>query len=86
MNEVFLMRHGIAVHLGEQGIRRDGDRMLSQKGRERTRQVAESWSGTVHGVECTWGPRPETTDCQLSFSMPSSEKLVQKWTSHRRTR
>lgn len=37
---VYLVRHGTAVELGQKGARRDADRMLSDEGRERTRAVA----------------------------------------------
>jgi phosphohistidine phosphatase len=42
MTQVLFMRHGIAVDLGEQGIRRDADRPLSARGIQRTREVADA--------------------------------------------
>jgi phosphohistidine phosphatase len=37
---VYLARHGAAVELGQKGVRRDADRMLSDEGVEKTRVVA----------------------------------------------
>ncbi len=37
---LYLVRHGIAVNLGENGVRFDADRMLSEEGLEKTRIVA----------------------------------------------
>lgn len=34
---LYLVRHGIAVDIGEQGVKRDADRMLSAEGAEKTR-------------------------------------------------
>lgn len=39
--EVILVRHGIAVEMGEEGVISDEGRMLSGKGRKATRQVAK---------------------------------------------
>jgi len=38
--EVYLIRHGIAVGIGEEGVSRDEARMLSKRGQTRTRQAA----------------------------------------------
>lgn len=38
---LYIVRHGIAVDVGEQGVRTDRARMLSATGRERTREAAE---------------------------------------------
>jgi phosphohistidine phosphatase len=38
--DLYLMRHGDAVDLGDQGAETDEERMLSRRGREQTRQVA----------------------------------------------
>jgi len=38
---VYIIRHGIAVDVGQQGVRTDAGRMLSEEGRTRTRQAAE---------------------------------------------
>lgn len=40
MKQVLIVRHGTAVNVGEKGVRRDADRMLSPEGREKTRQAA----------------------------------------------
>ncbi len=40
MKELLIVRHGPAVNTGEQGVRRDADRMLSEEGREKTRAAA----------------------------------------------
>jgi len=40
--QLYLIRHGIAVDIGEFGVKRDKDRMLSDKGAKRTRQVAKA--------------------------------------------
>jgi phosphohistidine phosphatase len=40
MQRLYLVRHGIALDVGEQGIREDADRPLSAKGFERTRLAA----------------------------------------------
>lgn len=37
---LYIVRHGIAVDVGEQGVRTDRDRTLSATGRERTREAA----------------------------------------------
>lgn len=37
---VYIIRHGIAVDIGEKGITRDADRVLSKRGRARARAVA----------------------------------------------
>lgn len=38
--DLYIMRHGNAVNVGKAGVQRDADRMLSEKGRERTAEVA----------------------------------------------
>ena len=38
---LYVMRHGPAVDIGEQGVKTDSARMLSAEGRIKTRQVAE---------------------------------------------
>lgn len=35
-----IVRHGVAVDIGERGVQCDADRMLSDEGRKRTRQAA----------------------------------------------
>lgn len=40
MKRVLIVRHGTAVNVGEKGVRRDTDRMLTLEGRERTRKAA----------------------------------------------
>ncbi len=40
--KLLLVRHGLAVPAGEQGIRRDADRPLSPEGRRKTAEVARS--------------------------------------------
>jgi phosphohistidine phosphatase len=40
--DVYLMRHGPAVDIGENGVRRDSERMLSKDGRKRTELVARA--------------------------------------------
>jgi phosphohistidine phosphatase len=42
---VYLMRHGAALDVGQEGIRRDVDRRLSKEGVARTREVAEGLAG-----------------------------------------
>lgn len=37
--ELYLLRHGSAVDIGEWGVRTDGERMLTRKGRECTEEV-----------------------------------------------
>lgn len=37
---LYLVRHGIAVNVGEQGVTSDGDRMLSAEGRDKTAGAA----------------------------------------------
>ena len=44
--KVYLVRHGIALDLGEQGILRDADRPLSERGMHRTREVAQAFART----------------------------------------
>jgi len=48
MKEVFIVRHGPAVNVGESGIRRDADRVLSEDGRKKTREAAEG----LRSLEC----------------------------------
>lgn len=38
--KLYLVRHGIALNVGEQGVRRDADRPLTEEGREKTRAAA----------------------------------------------
>ena len=38
--DLFIVRHGVAVDIGEQGVLSDEERMLSSKGRSRTQEVA----------------------------------------------
>jgi phosphohistidine phosphatase len=38
--KLYLVRHGIAVDIGEEGVRRDADRTLSAEGRRKTRAAA----------------------------------------------
>jgi phosphohistidine phosphatase len=38
--DLFIVRHGVAVDIGEQGVLSDEERMLSAKGRSRTQEVA----------------------------------------------
>jgi len=39
--QLYLMRHGAAVDVGQKGVTRDADRMLSAEGVEKTRAAAE---------------------------------------------
>lgn len=39
--QLYLMRHGIALDVGQEGIQRDCDRTLSKEGRQKTAEVAE---------------------------------------------
>ena len=39
---VYLVRHGAAVDLGEAGVKRDADRMLTPKGQKKTAAVARA--------------------------------------------
>jgi phosphohistidine phosphatase len=39
--QLYLMRHGAAVNIGQRGVTRDAERMLSEEGIEKTRGVAE---------------------------------------------
>jgi phosphohistidine phosphatase len=50
--ELYLVRHGIALDVGQEGITRDSDRPLSREGRQRTTEVAA-------GLK-TIGVRPDT--------------------------
>jgi len=43
--QLYLIRHGIAVDIGENGVNRDSQRMLSEKGRKRTNQAMR---GLIH--------------------------------------
>lgn len=45
---VTIVRHGPAVDVGENGVKRDGDRMLSDEGREKTAAVAAG----LRALEC----------------------------------
>jgi len=38
---LYIVRHGIALNVGEAGIKKDADRTLSPEGREKTKQAAE---------------------------------------------
>ena len=38
--KIFLVRHGIAVDLGEHGVKSDADRMLSTVGKRRVKDIA----------------------------------------------
>ena len=38
--ELYLVRHGIALDVGQEGITRDSDRPLSREGRQKTTEVA----------------------------------------------
>ena len=40
--ELYLVRHGLAVDLGEQGTSSDAERMLTAKGEKRTRRTAKA--------------------------------------------
>ncbi len=44
---LYLMRHGIALDVGENGIRRDADRPLSEEGRRRVKCIAEGLRGLM---------------------------------------
>ncbi|MFC1451763.1 phosphohistidine phosphatase SixA [Verrucomicrobiota bacterium] len=48
---VYLVRHGAAVDVGEHGVERDGDRMLSEEGKRKTGRAAAG----LRAVSC----RPE---------------------------
>ena len=45
---LYLVRHGIAVDVGEKGVRRDSERMLSNEGRVKTEQAARG----LHTLQC----------------------------------
>lgn len=45
---VYIVRHGIALNVGEQGIARDFDRPLSDIGREKTRAAARGLKALGH--------------------------------------
>ncbi len=46
---LYLVRHGIAVDVGQQGVQHDADRMLSSEGREKTMEAAKGLASL--GVE-----------------------------------
>lgn len=46
---LYLMRHGIAVDVGEKGVICDRDRMLSDEGRQKTRSVARGLKNILDG-------------------------------------
>jgi phosphohistidine phosphatase len=48
MKTVYLMRHGIAVAVGERGVASDAARMLSEEGRRKTADVADG----LRSLEC----------------------------------
>lgn len=50
--ELYVVRHGIAEDIGEGQGRSDFERGLTQKGRERTRQVAEALAGFRCRPDC----------------------------------
>ena len=39
--QIWIVRHGLALDIGQSGITRDSDRPLSKEGRTKTREVAE---------------------------------------------
>ena len=45
--QLYLMRHGAAVDIGQKGVTRDADRMLSAEGIEKTRAVAEGLNAVL---------------------------------------
>jgi phosphohistidine phosphatase len=49
--ELFLMRHGIALELGEGGVFRDQDRPLSQNGRRKMREATAGIRGLTLGLD-----------------------------------
>ncbi len=48
---LYLVRHGIAVDIGERGVSLDRDRMLSEEGVARTRVAADGFAALGCGVE-----------------------------------
>ena len=46
--KLYLVRHGIALNVGEQGINRDHDRPLSDAGRDKTRRAARGMKALGH--------------------------------------
>ena len=49
--ELFVVRHGVALNVGETGIRRDAERTLSPAGRKKTGQVAKG----LAALDCSPG-------------------------------
>lgn len=47
---VYIVRHGIALDVGEQGVLTDAKRPLSEEGREKTRAAAEGFARLAHPV------------------------------------
>jgi phosphohistidine phosphatase len=45
--QLYLMRHGAAVDVGQKGVKRDADRMLSDEGIEKTRAAAVGLSSLL---------------------------------------
>ena len=48
MKKLYIMRHGIALDIGEQGIRRDFDRPLSEEGRRKIIAAAQGLKALGH--------------------------------------
>lgn len=48
---LYIVRHGIAVDLGKEGVTQDDDRMLNGEGRKKTRQIAKA----LRKLDCTPG-------------------------------
>ena len=49
MQELYIVRHGPAVNIGEQGVTSDVDRMLSEEGRDKTEKAARGFAT----LDCT---------------------------------
>ncbi len=62
--ELYLVRHGIAVSLGEAGTENDDDRVLSDKGLRRTRAMAQALKALESAPQTIWSsplPRARQT-------------------------
>ena len=74
--ELYLVRHGIAVSLGEAGTESDEDRMLSEKGLRRTRAVARALTQLDCQPNAVWSsPLPrarQTADIMAEYLTPEN--------------
>ena len=76
---LYVMRHGIALEIGEQGIVTDEDRPLSSEGRERTREIAEGLRALgldIDLVATSPLPRAEQTARIAAERVGGSPKVV----------